>query len=86
MCDESAEELDAALDGGEKIRCWCGAVGTFDELFSDEPYEETCGGSGFLYCHCGGDQCVCHHHGQEIECGGCEDCGIDDDDYDGGDE
>ena len=67
----------------EIITCWCGAQGTFDELFSDEPYDDTCGGTRHLECRCGGDQCVCHHHGQEIECPGCEDCdGEDDYDYD----
>ena len=71
------------------ITCWCGARGTADELFADDPYLDTCGGTGFLDCHCGGDLCVCHHHGQEIECPGCEDCmpyDKDWDDYDEGDE
>lgn len=77
-------------DDDEIITCWCGERGTYDELFSNEPFEGRCGGSGFLYCYCGGDQCVCHHHGQEIECPGCLDChgehsGLqedwDDDDY-----
>ena len=62
----------------EIITCWCGEEGTEEELFSDDPYLDTCGGTGFLYCHCGGDLCVCHHHGQEIECPGCEDCEGDD--------
>lgn len=64
------------------ITCWCGAMGTLDELLSDEPYDDTCGGTGFVYCYCGGDICVCHHHGQEIECPGCEDCEGDLDDWD----
>lgn len=63
----------------EKITCWCGAVGTADELFGDDVYSQNCGGSGYLECECGGDFCVCHHHG-EVECEGCEDC--DDTDYD----
>jgi hypothetical protein len=67
----------------EIITCWCGAEGTFDELFDDACFEENCGGSGYLECQCGGDQCVCHHHGQEVECPGCEDClNRDDGDYD----
>ena len=56
----------------EIITCWCGAKGTYDELFDDP--DEGCGGTGYVYCYCGGDQCVCHHHGQEIECPGCDEC------------
>ncbi len=63
----------------ELITCWCGATGTCDELFDDAVYEESCGGTRTLECHCGGDLCVCHHHGQSIECPGCDDCGCDDD-------
>lgn len=70
-------------DDDSKITCWCGATGTADELFSDYIYSQTCGGSGYLNCQCGGDFCFCHHHG-EVECYGCEDCGYDDDDYDDG--
>lgn len=65
----------------EQIQCWCGAVGTFNEMFDDDVYSKTCGGSRWLHCKCGGDFCVCHHHG-EVECGGCEDCDVDDGDYD----
>lgn len=62
----------------ETITCWCGAKGTYDELFSDECLDETCGGSRTLHCHCGGHLlCVCHHHG-ETECRGCRDCDEDD--------
>ena len=32
-----------------------------------------CGGLGVFECLCGGDQCVCHNHG-EVECPGCADC------------
>jgi hypothetical protein len=62
-------------DDGELdiIRCWCGAVGTCEELFSEVGLDETCGGLGVLNCRCGGDLCVCHNHG-EVECLGCEDC------------
>ena len=59
--------------GSETIKCWCGAVGLIDEMFDSEPYGKTCGGLGEILCECGGDFCVCHHHGS-IECDGCEDC------------
>jgi len=64
------------------LECWCGARGTYNELFSDD-LDESCGGSGELNCYCGGDFCVCHHHGS-TECDGCEDCQDEDDwsDYD----
>lgn len=68
------------------ITCWCGERGTYAELFSNEPFGDTCDGSGFLYCYCGGDQCVCHHHGQEILCPGCEDCEQYDEDDDWNDD
>lgn len=55
------------------IRCWCGAQGTYDELFDDAGLERGCSGTGMIHCDCGGDFCVCHHHG-EAECPGCEDC------------
>ncbi len=61
------------------VRCWCGATGTFDELFAWEFLDDQCGGSGELHCDCGGDQCVCHFHGS-TECEGCPDCREDDDD------
>ena len=69
---------DEEHDG--QIECCCGAKGTFEELFDSEVYEQTCGGSGILNCECGGDFCVCHHHG-EVECDGCEDCDDQDDDF-----
>ncbi len=74
---------EAAEPEDDKIECWCGAVGTFSELFDSEVFEQSCGGSGYLRCECGGDFCVCHHHG-EVECYGCEDCDcdFDDDDFD----
>ena len=59
------------------FQCWCGASGTYEQLFDDSGLDDTCGGLGSLHCHCGGDLCVCHHHG-EVECPGCEDCDIDD--------
>lgn len=74
MNDESEVDL---TDPNETFTCWCGATGTYDELFDDD-LEESCGGSGVLHCFCGGDLCVCHHHG-EAECHGCEDCETDDD-------
>lgn len=70
-------------DGDQEIiQCWCGERGTYDELFDDDGLEGGCGGTGFVDCYCGGDQCVCHHHGQEVECPGCDECPGDEDDYD----
>ncbi len=67
------------MSDDEQFTCWCGATGSFDEMFSDEPYGETCGGFGVIDCECGGDgTCVCHHHG-ELSCDGCADCRDDDD-------
>jgi hypothetical protein len=51
------------------MRCWCGEIG----WFSNEVFDEPCGGLGILHCHCGGDLCVCHWHG-ETQCDGCVDC------------
>ncbi|KKN41849.1 hypothetical protein LCGC14_0719090 [marine sediment metagenome] len=67
---------DELIPDDDQIECWCGATGTYDKLFDASglpPYPQGCGGSGMLICECGGDQCVCHHHG-EVECPGCEDC------------
>ena len=65
----------------EVDRCWCGVENPYYE-----PVRGTCGGMGIIECLCGGDQCVCHHHG-EIECLGCVDCaGDDEDDDDAGSE
>lgn len=62
------------------IECWCGESGPAYRIFDDAFLDDTCGGTGTLYCHCGGDQCCCHHHG-ETDCPGCEDCrDFDDDD------
>lgn len=66
------------------ITCWCGAKGTYAELFDDSDAEGGCGGSGIIDCMCGGDFCVCHNHG-EYECPGCDDCEREGDDkYDEG--
>jgi hypothetical protein len=65
--DEDDPEHDDTV-----IRCWCGAEGTADELFGE--LDEGCGGTGHVDCHCGGDLCVCHYHGQEQECPGCDEC------------
>lgn len=55
--------------------CWCGEK---NPAYSDDGLESGCGGTGVRQCFCGGDQCVCHYHG-EVECDGCEDCeGADD--------
>lgn len=67
----------------EIITCWCGATGTYDELYDESGIDHRCGGGGTINCYCGGDQCVCHHHGS-IDCDGCEDCeSFDDYDDDG---
>jgi len=76
--NEVSEPEDQGVDDS-KITCWCGVVGTASELFDDDVYSQNCGGTGYLVCECGGESCVCHHHGQ-VECPGCEDC--DDTDYD----
>lgn len=55
------------------MKCWCGATGKASQLFDERGLEVGCGGTGTLHCYCGGDQCVCHHHG-ETECPGCSDC------------
>lgn len=57
----------------EFTRCWCGEWGWPEDLFDDDGLEASCGGSGELNCYCGGDFCVCHHHG-EAQCWGCGDC------------
>lgn len=60
-------------NGVEVVRCWCGVEGPYDELHDDAVFDQDCGGSGVLYCECGGDLCVCHNHG-EVPCPGCDDC------------
>lgn len=77
---------DTDDDPGPILRCWCGAEGTYDELFDDDGLDASCGGTGHVDCHCGGDLCVCHHHGQEVECPGCDECPERDGDYDGWDD
>lgn len=66
---------EATLDLAEDavVECWCGEKGKVTELFDYSGLDVTCGGLGVLYCHCGGDLCVCHHHG-ETDCPGCPDC------------
>lgn len=61
MLEYAALELDAG-------QCWCGEK---DAYFA--PVHGSCGGSGELECHCGGDLCVCHNHGGAA-CHGCPDC------------
>lgn len=56
------------LDLPELDVCWCGVKNPYYA-----PVEGTCGGTGMIECHCGGDLCVCHNHG-EAECFGCEYC------------
>ena len=67
------------VDDDGQIQCWCGATGTYDELFDDSGLPSTCGGSGVLNCECGGDFCACHNHG-EVQCDGCPECLDDEDD------
>lgn len=62
-----------ALDrDGDQLRCHCGELGTYEELFDDAGLEP-CGGLRTTQCVCGGDLCICHNHG-ETECPGCVDC------------
>jgi hypothetical protein len=61
--------LENAVDGDVlEGPCWCGEE---DPYYA--PLEGTCAGTGVMNCYCGGDQCVCHNHG-EVECFGCADC------------
>jgi hypothetical protein len=55
------------------VKCWCGVQGPATELFQRDMLDAGCGGWGHRICRCGGDQCVCHHHGA-IECDGCPEC------------
>ena len=67
----------------DTYQCHCGARGTYDELCDEDGLARRCGGTGELDCLCGGDLCVCHHHGA-TSCPGCEDCDgdeIDDEDW-----
>ena len=52
------------------MKCHCGVS---DPYYADAPTGEGCGGLGWVECLCGGDQCVCHNHGQ-VACPGCPDC------------
>lgn len=70
--DTDGEPRCEEEEDGQIITCWCGAKGTYDELFDDSDAEGGCGGLGVIQCQCGGDICVCHHHG-EYECPGCDD-------------
>lgn len=76
----SAQAID---EDNEIIECWRGARGTYNQLFDDGDMDGGCGGLGMLNCHCGGDLCICHNHG-EIECFGCDDCEPEYDDDDDG--
>ncbi len=73
MNDDCDDLEDDPLDPDTEFTCWCGARGKYAELFDDDCLDQTCAGTGSLNCYCGGDFCVCHHHG-ETECPGCEDC------------
>jgi len=48
--------------------CWCGETQP-----SFTRVRAGCFGTGIVECLCGGENCVCHNHG-EIECMGCVDC------------
>ena len=37
------------------------------------PVPGDCNGLGSKECLCGGDQCICHNHG-DVECEGCPEC------------
>ena len=63
----------SSVDPDLILTCGCGAQGTYEELFDDSGLDETCGGTGYLNCTCGGDFCVCHYHGG-TDCDGCEEC------------
>lgn len=63
---------EGVVEDDEPFKCWCGVVGRYDEMFMDV-FSSSCCGTGHIDCLCGGDQCVCHNHG-ETECPGCEDC------------
>ncbi len=75
--DDDANDIDSDDD---IITCWCGAQGTYDQLFGSDFLDEGCGGTGSLNCYCGGDSCVCHWHGA-TECPGCDDCEGDEEDF-----
>ena len=51
-------------------RCWCGVRNPY---YGYDFLDDRCGGLGTLSCYCGGDQCICHFHGQ-VDCDGCADC------------
>ena len=70
-CDDTDTDTDT-----EDGPCWCGEP---NPAYIYDHLDASCGGSGFLSCRCGGDLCVCHHHG-EVECAGCDDCDPDDGD------
>lgn len=51
------------------VPCWCGEKNPHRERV----VADGCNGLGTLLCLCGGDFCICHHHG-EVECPGCDAC------------
>lgn len=88
MDDDSRVDVnddDVRYDGETfdfRWRCWCGEAGWYSELCDEDGLEPTCGGTGERHCFCGGDLCVCHHHGSD-PCDGCADCDPDGEgDYD----
>jgi hypothetical protein len=55
------------------VKCWCGVYGPATEMFQVAFLDEDCGGWGHRICRCGGDSCICHHHGGAW-CEGCPAC------------
>jgi hypothetical protein len=82
---EIRHQAHLSLAADYEMTCWCGAEGKVSELYDHTGLESGCGGTGSLNCHCGGDLCVCHYHG-ETECPGCTECEGPDDDFDDRDE
>ncbi len=70
---QSGAKVNNKIEEDIEMQCWCGAKGTFDQLFDHQYLDSPCNGSGVIYCYCGGDCCVCHLHG-ETDCEGCDDC------------
>jgi hypothetical protein len=71
----SVAPCSAAGETEKNTPCWCGEPNPYYA-----PVPSRCDGHGYNNCLCGGDFCVCHNHG-EVECFGCPDCEISDDDY-----
>lgn len=78
-CEEASfDDYDGAR---AYFHCWCGESGAYEDLCNDDDLGDDCEGHGEFPCYCGGDLCVCHHHGS-IPCPGCESCERSDGDED----